>query len=81
MVMVEQPDRGLYVYGRMLNFSGYGMYVEADFVCQPGTKILVQITRPPIKQMPKVLSGEVRWFRQLSEGESNYGYGLGLRLR
>ena len=81
MVMVQQPDKGLYVYGTMFNFSGRGMYFEADFVCQPGTEILIQITKPPIKPMPKVLSGEVRWYKHLPEDESSYGYGLGVRLR
>jgi len=81
MVMLQQPDKGLYVYGTMFNFSGRGMYLEADFVSQPGTEILIQITKPPIKSMPRVISGEVRWFRHLPEDESNYAYGLGVRLR
>jgi hypothetical protein len=81
LVMVEQPNKGLYVYGTMFNFSGKGMYLEADFVCQPGTEILIQITKPPIKSMPRVISGEVRWFRHLLDDESNYAYGLGVRLR
>ena len=81
LVMVQQPGRGLYVYGTMYNFSGRGMYLEADFVCQPGTEILIQITRPPTKSMPKVISGEVRWFRHLPEDDSDYAYGLGVRLR
>jgi PilZ domain len=80
LVMLQQPDKGLYVYGTMHNFSGKGMYLEADFVCQPGTKILIQITRPPAKSMQKVISGEVRWFRHLFEDESSYEYGLGVRL-
>ena len=80
MVLVEEPDRGGYIYGRMYNFSGDGMYLETDFVCQPGTKVLIQITRPPAKSLPDVLSGEVRWYRQLFEDESNYEYGVGVRL-
>jgi hypothetical protein len=80
MVMLQQPEKGLYVYGTMFNFSGKGMYLEADFVCQPGTEILIQITKPPIKSMPRVISGEVRWFRHLFEDESSYEYGLGVRL-
>jgi hypothetical protein len=56
------------------------MYLEADFVCPPGTKILIQMNRPPAKSLPRVLSGEVRWYRQLFEDESSYEYGLGVRL-
>ena len=80
VVMVEEPDRGCHIYGRMYNFSEDGMYLETDFVCQPGTKVLIQITRPPAKSLPDVLSGEVRWYRQLFEDESNYEYGVGVRL-
>ena len=81
LVMVQQPDKSMYVYGTMFDFSGKGMYLEADFVCQPGTKILIQIAKPPIKSMPKVISGEVRWFRHLLEDESNYAYDLRVRLK
>jgi hypothetical protein len=80
MVMVEQPDRGYHIYGTMYNFSGEGMYLETDFACQPGTKLLIRVTWPPAKSLPKVLSGEVRWYRQLFEEESKHEYGLGVRL-
>lgn len=80
-VMVEEPDKGYYVYGTMLNFSGDGMYLEADFVCRPGTKIWIQMNSPPADSLPKVLLGEVRWHKQLFEDESKYAYGLGVKLR
>jgi hypothetical protein len=80
MVMVEEPDKGYHVHGTMFNFSKDGMYLETDFVCQPGTKIWIQMSSPPAKALPKILLGEVRWHRQLFEDESDYAYGLGVRL-
>ena len=55
MVMVEEPENGYHVYGTMHNFSGEGMYLEADLVCKPGTRIWIQMARAPAKSLPKVL--------------------------
>ena len=80
IVMIGEPDKGYYTCGTMHNFSGDGMYLEADFVGRPGTRILIQMTEPLVRSLPKVVSGEVRWSRDLFEGESNYAHGLGIRL-
>ena len=75
-------EKGGYFFGKTGLFNDpLCMYLEADFVCRPGTKVVIQMARPPAKSLPNVLSGEVRWYRQLFENESDYSYGLGVRLR
>jgi hypothetical protein len=80
MVMLQQPEKGLYVYGRMLNYSRKGMYLEADFMCQPGTRVVIHIPGPLAKSSSKAFTGEVRWCRMLPKEQSDCLCGLGVRL-
>ena len=67
-------------YAQMFNFSSGGLYFESDIAFNQGTKIQIQFDRAPFKSGPKTLKSVVRWRRELTDFNSDYYYGIGVKF-
>lgn len=80
IVMIADENSDYLAYAQMFNFSGGGLYIESDVSFHPGTKIRIQFDNPPFQSGPKILSSVVRWCRELSDCNSDYIYGVGVKF-
>ena len=80
IVMLTDEHSKYFSYAQMSNFSGGGLYFKSDIAYKPGTKIQIQLDNPPFRSGPKSLSSVVRWCRELTEYDSDYTYGIGIKF-
>ena len=80
IVMVADEHSDYFAYAQMFNFSGGGLYMESDVFYKPDTKIRIQFVNPPFQSGPKILRSVVRWCRELSNFDSDYIYGVGVKF-
>ncbi len=80
IVMLADEHLEYFSYAQMFNFSGGGLYFESDVAYKPGTKIQIQFDNPPFQSGPKTLSSVVRWCRELTDYDSDYTYGVGVKF-
>ena len=78
-VMLSDEHSEYFSYAQTLNFSGGGLYFKSDVAYKPGTKIQIQFDNPPFQSGPKTLSSVVIWFRELTDYDSDYTYGIGVK--
>ena len=78
-VMLTDEHSKYFSYAQMFNFSGGGLYFRSDIAYKPGTKIQIQFDNPPFNSGPKSLSSVVRWCRELTDYDSDYTYGIGVK--
>jgi hypothetical protein len=64
----------------MFNFSSGGLYFESDVAFKPGTKIQIQFDHPPFQSGPKFLSSAVSGCQELTDHDSDYTYGAGVKF-
>lgn len=78
-VTLENHDSGVQRDARMYNYSNLGIYFEADFLLQPGTKIQFGISNSPYAEQPdqyESFRGIVKWRKALKRSSYYYGYGV-----
>jgi hypothetical protein len=80
IVMLAGEHSDYCSYAQVLNFSSGGLYVESDFALKPGIKIKIQFNNPPFQSGPRTLSSVVRWCRELTDYDSDYNYGMGVKF-
>ena len=69
-----------FTYAQVFNFSGGGLYFKSDVAYKPGTKVRIQLDDSPFRSGPKTLSSVVRWCRELTEYDSDYTFGVGVKF-
>ena len=79
-VMLANEHWEHFSYAQTFNFSGGGLYFKSDVAYKPGTKIQIQFDHPPFQSGPKTLSSVVRWCRELTDYNSDYTYGVGVKF-
>ena len=67
-------------FAQMINFCVGGLYFESDVALKRGTKIQIQFDNPPFRSDPQILSSAVRWCRKLTDYDSDYTYGIGVKF-
>ena len=79
-VMLTDEDSDYFSYAQMFNFSGGGLYFKSDIAYKQGTKIRIQFDNPPFQSGPKTLSSVVRWCRELTDYDSDFTFGVGVKF-
>jgi hypothetical protein len=79
-VMLSEEHSEYFSYAQMFNFSGGGLYLKSDVAYKPGTKIQIQFDNQPFRSGPKTLSSVVRWCRELTDYDSAYTFGVGVKF-
>ena len=64
----------------MPNFSSGRLYFESDIAFKQGSKIKIQFGRPAFQSGPRTLRSVVRWCRKLTDFNSDYYYGFGVKF-
>ena len=78
-VMFEDFRTRFHYRGTLYNYSSEGGYVESDYAPRPGRKVHVKVDGLPQFITPHVYLAEIRWRRQLTENQSGYNYGVGIK--
>ena len=79
-VLVENYQERRYYEGKMVNYSRTGLYFETDFAPEPGSELFIGIEDSPYSSCHDVLRAKVMWCKELSDGESFYYYGVGVKF-
>jgi hypothetical protein len=69
-----------FFYAQVYNFSSGGLHFKSDVAFKPGTKVRIQFENGTFQSGPKTLSSVVRWCRNLSEYDSDYNFGVGVKF-
>lgn len=77
---------GCTVDGSVGNFSSNGCYIKTSQKFNPGTTLIIRLTRYPVVASPQAIDecprsifvAEVKWLQKLKD-ESSACYGMGLR--
>ena len=80
-IMLEESDIGVQHDAKMLNYSEFGLYFEADFQLRTGAEIRLGIINSPFASQPdeyESYRGIVKWRRELKQSSYYYGYGVEL---
>lgn len=78
-VMLESGSGKFFCYGQMLNYCMGGICVSSKTPYNKGTPIKIRFGKPLYKVAPSVLSGTVRWCKDLSRDDSEFSYGVGIK--
>ena len=79
-VMLSDEHSEYFSYAQMFNFSSGGLFFKSDIAYKQGTKIQIQFDNPPFQSGPKTLRSVVRWCRELTDFDSDYYYGIGVKF-
>lgn len=79
-IMIAEKHSGYFSYAQMFNISSGGLYFESDIAFKQGTRIQIQFDRPPFQSGPRTLGSVVRWCRKLTDFDSEYYYGIGVKF-
>jgi hypothetical protein len=80
IIMLEESFSGYYHYATMQNFSGDGMYFEADVPFSRGTDLTIRMDTPSLKSAPNYFVGRVKWCRKLGGNHLDTAYGIGMEI-
>ena len=78
-VRLEQCCTKYRYQGTMHNYSGGGMYLESDYAPRPDTKIRIRIDDLPFVSVSNDYIAKIRWRKQLTDDDSAYSYGIGIK--
>ena len=78
-VMLEDGSGKFFCYGQMLNYSIGGMCVGSETTYNKGTLLKIRFGKPLYKAAPSVLSGTVRWCKEIARSDSQFSYGVGIK--
>jgi len=79
-VMLSDEHSEYFSYAQMFNFRGDGLYFKCDVAYKQGTKIRIQFDNSPFQSGPKILNSVVRWCRELTDYDSDYTFGVGVKF-
>jgi Tfp pilus assembly protein PilZ len=78
-IMVED-SKGIIYKARMVNYSGNGLYIETDWLLQPGTEIYIEMEQSPYASdsfdLPERYRAVILWHARLENAFYSYGYGV-----
>jgi Tfp pilus assembly protein PilZ len=77
-ITIEDIKAGVMHRAKMMNFSSYGLYFEADDLLQPGEEIFVGIDNSPFasaKDTYECYRVKIVWRKKLKKSAFYYGYG------
>jgi len=78
-VTIENKEAGVQRGARMYNYSGNGLYIEADYRLEPETEIRIGIVNSPFAADPDeydTIRGKIMWRKTLKHSVYYYGYGI-----
>jgi len=78
-VTLENKKIGVQRSARMYNYSGGGLYIEADHRLEPETEIRLGIANSPFAAEPdeyETIRGVIKWRKKLKRSAYYYGYGI-----
>ena len=78
-VMLKDFRIGFSYNGTLYNYSSGGGYYESRYAPRPGRKIHIKVDGLPDVFTPHVYLAEVRWRKPLTENQSTYNYGVGIK--
>jgi hypothetical protein len=78
-VMLEHGCTGYRYHGTMYSYSEDGLYFESNYAPLPETKIRIRIDNLPFISARHVYFAKVRWRKQLTDDDSSYLYGIGVK--
>ena len=79
-IMLTDVHSKYFLCAQMINFCVGGLYFESNVALKRGTKIQIQFDKSPFQSGPKILSSDVRWCRELTDYNSDYSYGVGVKF-
>ena len=79
-IMLSDEHLKCSFFAQMINFCVGGLYFESDVALKRETKIQIQFANPPFRSSPKALSSVVRWCRKLTDYDTDYTYGVGVKF-
>jgi len=72
--------KGIIYNARIVNYSNEGLYIETDWLLQPGTEILIEMEKSPYSSSNFDLSERrqslILWHTKLKGSFYGYGYGI-----
>lgn len=75
-----EDSKGIIYKARMVNYSTNGLYIETDWLLQPGTEIYIEMEKSPYTSATFDLSERYRsvilWHARLENAFYSYGYGI-----
>ena len=75
-----EDTKGIIYKARMVNYSGNGLYIETDWVLQPGTEIYIEMEKSPYTSdtfdLPERYRSVILWHARLENSFYSYGYGV-----
>jgi hypothetical protein len=78
-IMFEHYASGRYYEGVMFNYSRGGLYFESDFAPGVGAEIFIGVENSPFTSGHDVYRAKVIWKKELSENQSFFFYGVGVK--
>ena len=79
-IMVKDEHSRYSLFAHMINYCINGLYFESNVALKQGTKIQILFDNPPFKSCPTILSSDVRWCKRLTDKNSDYFYGVGVKF-
>ena len=78
--VIVEDLKGIIYKARMVNFSKNGLYIETDWLLQPGTEIYIEMEKSIHASNPFDLPARYRslilWRAKLENASYSYGYGI-----
>jgi Tfp pilus assembly protein PilZ len=75
-----EDTKGIIYKARMVNYSGNGLYIETDWLLQPGTEIYIEMEKSPYTShnfdLPERYRSVILWHARLQNSFYSYGYGV-----
>ena len=78
-VMLEHGSGRFFCYGQMLNYSVDGICVGSETTYNKGTPIKIRFGKLLYKAAPHVLSGTVRWCKDIAPDGSELLFEVGIK--
>ena len=78
-IMFENYPSSRYYEGMMFNYSRGGMYFESDYAPKVGAEIFIGVENSPHTAGHDVYRAKVIWRKQLTDRQSFFFYGLGVK--
>ena len=79
-IMIVEEESKLFSYGKLCNFSEDGAYVKSDISFPKGGKLVFNLSRPIFKAAPTKYRAIVQWCKELNGDNSQYPFGVGLKI-
>ena len=78
-VIIEYCQTGDYYEGSMYNYSRGGMYVEMDYILEPGSVIRIVAEKVQDSFCPDSCQAKIVWCKEIPGAVVLYNYGIGVQ--